>query len=61
MILRALKKEEDALLEFNKAIEIRPTSSDAYFERAELLTDMNKKEEALVDYNKTIELDPKKA
>lgn len=49
---------EGAIKQYDKAIEIDPTFSEAYYLRASLLYDDDKYQEALVDLNKLISLKP---
>ena len=50
------KKYDEALTDFNKAIELRPGYSEALNNRGNVLSDKKRYEEALKDYNKAIEL-----
>jgi tetratricopeptide (TPR) repeat protein len=52
------KKYEEALSDYNKAIELRPNYYDAYNNRGLLLSDMNRINEALKDYNRAVEFGP---
>jgi tetratricopeptide (TPR) repeat protein len=50
-------KAEDALADFNKAIELDPRSANAYFGRGVVYEELGREEAALADYNQAIELD----
>jgi tetratricopeptide (TPR) repeat protein len=52
------KRYEEALNDYNKAIELRPNYYDAYNNRGILHSEIQKKQEALRDYNKAIEFGP---
>ena len=63
-------KKEEALIDYNKAIEIDKKDAYTYYNRGKynfvkqlgnLLRDLGRKEDALFDYNKTIEMNPKYA
>jgi tetratricopeptide (TPR) repeat protein len=61
--LRGLKlyqagKYEEALLEYNKAIEIQPKDYAYYFNRARTYLEMGETAKAISDYTKVIELSP---
>jgi tetratricopeptide (TPR) repeat protein len=55
------KRYEEALADYNKAIELRADFYDAYNNRGILLSDLQRKQEALADYNKAIQFDSSKA
>lgn len=57
--MRELKRYNEAIQCFDKAIEIDPNYSDAYYCKAITFKDMKKYGEAMKCYNKAIELDPK--
>lgn len=50
--------KEQALLDYNMAIQIDPLNAEFYYIRGDLYHDMDNKEQALIDYNKAILLDP---
>ena len=66
-LLSDLGRQEEALFDYNKAIEINPRYANYYNNRGDniqiklgiLLSDLGRKEEALIDYNKAIEINPK--
>ena len=47
----------EAILNFNKSLEINPLDSKAHFGKAVTLADLKRLNEALESYDKTIELD----
>jgi tetratricopeptide (TPR) repeat protein len=49
---------EEAVRDFNKAIELKPDYTEAYNNRGNLFSNANRNEAALHDFNKAIELDP---
>jgi tetratricopeptide (TPR) repeat protein len=51
-------KYEQALLEYNKAIEIQPKDYAYYFNRARTYLEMGEFNKAIADYTKVIELSP---
>ena len=51
-------KNDLALLDFNKAIELQPTYANAYNNRGTLYMNENKNDEALKDFDKAVELNP---
>ena len=53
-----LEKYQEAIENFNKAIELDPNSVSFYFARGDVYEILRKYEEAINDYNKAIELDP---
>jgi tetratricopeptide (TPR) repeat protein len=53
-----LERLEDALADFNKAIEIYPQYASLYNNRGNVLFDLEKTDQALRDFNKAIELLP---
>lgn len=57
--LRALKKPEAAVADFNKAIELNPAQPGFLVNRANAYVDMKNNDLALADYAKAIAQDPK--
>lgn len=53
-----LERFEEALADFNKAIEIYPQYASIYNNRGNVYLDLDKPEDALKDFNKAIELSP---
>ena len=53
----SLEKNDKALEDANKAIEIAPKESDGYFRRADIYSQMGKNAEAKADEDKADELD----
>jgi len=51
-------EKEKAIANYNKAIEINPTLSEAYYFRGLLYADLGKDEEAIADFTKAFELNP---
>ena len=51
-------KYEEAIVYYNKAIELDPNYTDAYNGREKAKNDLGKYEEAIKDYDKAIELNP---
>ena len=49
---------EEAIKDFNKAIELNPYFFDGYNDRGNVKSDLNKHREAIKDYDKAIELNP---
>ena len=56
--LASNRKFKLAIKDYDKAIELNPTS-DYFIARAEALMGLNETKQALEDYNKAVELDPK--
>jgi len=54
-----LKKPEEALQYFNKAIELNPKNPNFYTYKGNTLLNLQRFEEAIASYDKAIELDPK--
>ena len=50
-------KCKEAIVYYNKAIELDPNNSAAYYNRGSLKINLNEYEEAIKDFNKAIELD----
>jgi tetratricopeptide (TPR) repeat protein len=48
----------DALLQFDRAIELNPNSAMAHFDRGRLHNDRNRSDQALDDFKKALEIDP---
>jgi len=53
-----MKKPEEALKDFSKAISLRPDDPQYHIDRADLYVSLKKERNAIEDYNKAIELDP---
>ena len=53
-----LKESQEAIEDFNKAIELKPDDAQSYFSRGIAKTKLGKHEEAIEDFNKAIELKP---
>jgi tetratricopeptide (TPR) repeat protein len=53
-----LGRPEQALEDFNRAIDIDPTRADGFLGRANALNTLKRYEEALPDYNRAIEIEP---
>jgi tetratricopeptide (TPR) repeat protein len=51
-------KAEEALQHFDRAIEINPNDSDAWYYRGDTLADLGKHEEAIASFNRAIEIQP---
>src|SRR5206468_266182 len=51
-------KYNDALNDFNKAVELRPDYPLAFFNRGALFANLKRNDEALLDFDKCIELKP---
>jgi tetratricopeptide (TPR) repeat protein len=56
--LRALRRHEDALASYDRAIALRPDFAQAYSNRGLVLTDMERHEEALANHDRAIALQP---
>jgi tetratricopeptide (TPR) repeat protein len=56
--LGKLKKYKEAIVCYNKAIEINPGYADAYNNKGNALYNLKKYKEAIVCYNKAIKIDP---
>jgi len=54
-------KLQEAIADYNKAIELAPTATDPYLNRGAALEALGQWEEAIADYNHLLELDPKDA
>ena len=52
------KRIDEAIIDFNKAIEMNPNFARAYNNRGSLFMDKKRNDEALNDFNKSIELEP---
>ena len=48
--------KEEAIHQYNKAIQLNPNYTEAYFNKGICLSNLNKKEDAILMYNKAIEL-----
>lgn len=60
-ILRLQGREEEAITEYQKAIQLDPTDSTAYINLGHVLTDQNRLNEAINAYSQAIKLDPQDA
>jgi tetratricopeptide (TPR) repeat protein len=58
VIFKEEKRNDEALNDFNKAIELKPDLTEAYYNRGNLFANENRDDEALNDFNKAIELKP---
>ena len=56
-----VKKIQEGLENFNKSIELRPNSPDAYFFRAKMYVKLNNIQNAIEDYTQVIKLLPQEA
>ncbi len=54
-------KLEDAIRDYNKAVELAPSATDPYLNRGAALEGLGKWKDAIADYNHLLELDPKDA
>ena len=53
-----MNNPEEALEDFNRAVEIDPLRADGYLGRANTLNTLGRYEESLNDYNKALDIDP---
>ncbi len=53
-----LNKSDEALIAYDKAIEINPQNSDAWYNKAVILNKLSKSAEAINAYEKAIEINP---
>lgn len=53
-----LEKYEEALVEYDKVIELKPDYVEAYYNKGNSLSNCGRYEEAIKEYNKAIELKP---
>ena len=58
MRCRELKRHEEALASYDKAIALKPDYAEAYNNRGNALKDLKRHEEALASYDKAIALKP---
>jgi tetratricopeptide (TPR) repeat protein len=58
LAFKSEKKDQEALQDYTKAIELKSDYIQAYNNRGIIFLDSNKNEEALKDFKKTIEIDP---
>ncbi len=58
LIDRTLENYENALIDFDRAIELRPDHPEAYLLRGQVHDFLDEHEEAVADYTKAIELKP---
>jgi tetratricopeptide (TPR) repeat protein len=54
-------KLEDAIADYNKAMELAPHATDPYLNRGTALEALGRWDEAIADYNRVLELDPNDA
>jgi tetratricopeptide (TPR) repeat protein len=52
---------QEALIDYNKAVELAPNFPDPYLNRGAALESLGKWEEAIADYNRVLEITPKDA
>ena len=53
-----LGRYEDALTSYDKALEINPDFSKAWYNRGNVLTELDRYEDALISFDKALEIDP---
>jgi tetratricopeptide (TPR) repeat protein len=58
LCLSNLKRYEEALVSYNKVIELDPNYAPVWFNQGMVLSQLERYKEALVSWDKTIELDP---
>merc|ERR1712098_657259 len=56
--LRDLRQFEEALVSYNRAIQLQPDYTQAYYNRGVVLTELGQPEEVMDSYNQAIELKP---
>src|SRR6185312_15150367 len=56
-----LGRNEEALADHSKAVELEPTHAKAWFNRAEVYCQLGRWDRALVDFSRAIELNPRSA
>ena len=61
VVLRQLKRLEESIASYNRALAIKHDSAEAYNNRGNSLRDLNWLEESLASFDKAIALDPKYA
>ncbi len=54
-------KQDQAISDFNKALEINPKDAEAYFNRGIVHLEKGRYEQAISDYTKALEIDPRNA
>ena len=54
-------RPQEALVDYNKSVELAPDFPDPYLNRGAALEGLGKWDEAIADYNRVLELDPKDA
>ena len=68
--MKALRRIEEAIRDYSKAIEINPQNANAFYNRGlyyliiiegSALDDLGRKEDAIKDYSKAIEINPQNA
>lgn len=58
LALQALKRLDEALASYDKALALKPNYADAYINRGNALKDLNRLDEALASYDKALALKP---
>ncbi|CAK60279.1 unnamed protein product (macronuclear) [Paramecium tetraurelia] len=53
-----LKKYEESIIEFDKAIKLNPNYDDYYNSKGQALQNLKKYEESIIEFDKAIELNP---
>ena len=54
-------RAQDALIDYNKSVELAPAYPDPYLNRGAALESLGKWEEAIADYNRVLEINPQDA
>jgi protein O-GlcNAc transferase len=55
---KSLKRYEEALTSYDRAIAIKPDYAEAYYNRGNALQELKRLEEALASYDRAIEIKP---
>ena len=58
MSLSNLGRDEDAIVEYDKALEIDSNYVDAYYNKGLSLSNLGRYEDAIVEYDKALEINP---
>ena len=58
IVLANMGRADEAMVHYQKALEIKPNHADAYYNLGHLLAKMGRTDEALAHYQKALELDP---